>query len=581
MQNNRNIDKTLKNYSIHIEEPVSVYINWASYDELSDDIRLNEEIALKQFHEVLRLREQGVQFDYYLMDAFWFSKTGGYREWRKESWPNGPDKWFELCEKHNIRPGLWISTNLRVAGYEYWFLDPVPEWKDSLSVDKRSFCLFEGGYLPHLMETLGIYAKQGVKMFKFDFADFTAVTPDGAEKYSPYEAFLLNKNAFLNAVGKFREEFPDVLFLAYNGYGGYYLDTSTPFTKNVDPEWLAAFDSLYCGDPRLADIPCMNFWRSKDIYSDHMVKQYFDSNIPLHRIDNSAFMIGKTGTCYYRGKKAWKGMLLLSLARGGWMNTYYGNLDLLSDEDAKWFAKVQHLYLPFQKNKSIKLTGGIPGKGEDYGYFADNQEGSLLLLVNPSQKHRTIDLSDHMSDFLDDKKAILFNDSGYKPVLSDNTLKIGPEQLVLIGIGKYSSEEYYLGEEKDVSIPDGMEELAVDFRKTEKNTLEAEFLITQPGIYRIIFREFFPDGMPCRLTGGGYPDGITIDKLQILKIKIDNKIIPLKLEYNKPLWSGLSWAAAEFEVPGEFQNHRGLVSYSLPDEESELIITGRLFYVNY
>ncbi|MFW6370831.1 MAG: hypothetical protein ACOC10_06455, partial [Bacteroidota bacterium] len=225
-RNNNNIEETLKNYQIHLDEPVSVYINWAAYDELSDDIRLNDKTAIRQFNEMLRLQKKGVKFDYYLMDAFWFSKQGGYREWREESWPNGPDEWFELCEKHGIKPGLWISTNLRVAGYEYWFLDPVPEWEDSLSIDKRSFCLFEGGYLPHLMETLRMYARKGVKMFKFDFADFTAFTPEGSKKYAPYEAYLLNKQAFLNAVKAFREEFPDVLFLAYNGYGGYYLDTS-------------------------------------------------------------------------------------------------------------------------------------------------------------------------------------------------------------------------------------------------------------------------------------------------------------------------------------------------------------------
>jgi hypothetical protein len=40
----------------------------------------------------------------------------------------------------------------------------------------------------------------------------------------------------------------------------------------------------------------MNFWRSKDIYTDHMVKQYDFNQIPLERIDNSAFMIGKTVT---------------------------------------------------------------------------------------------------------------------------------------------------------------------------------------------------------------------------------------------------------------------------------------------
>ncbi len=581
MQNNRNIEKTLKKYAIHLQEPASVYINWAAYDELSDNIKLTEEVALMQFHEILRLRDHGVQFDYYLMDAFWFSKTGGYREWRKESWPDGPEKWFELCEKHNIKPGLWISTNLRVAGYEYWFLDTIPEWQDSLSDDKRSFCLFEGGYLPHLMETLRIYARQGVKMFKFDFADFTAVTPEGALKYSPYEAYLLNKKAFLDAISSFREEFPDVLFLAYNGYGGYYLDTSAPFTKNVDPEWLAAFDSLYCGDPRLADIPCMNFWRSKDIYSDHMVKQYTDSNIALNRIDNSAFMIGKTGTCYYREKKAWRGMLLLSLARGGWMNTYYGNLDLLTNEDAGWFAKVQKLYYPFQKNNAIELTGGIPGKGDTYGYKAEDEEGALLLLVNPSQEYKTIDLNDYQSDISGSDARVLFHDTGLKPSLSDNKIHFGPEQLVLIGFGKYSSTDYRLGEEKDVRIPVKMEEVDIHFKKHNTNALLGQFEVTKAGIYRVIFQQFLSNGMPCRVSDGGYPDGTLIDKIEILNVQIENTSIPVTIHYDKPLWSGLSWAVAEFELN---KNHEGascIVDYGVKNQADGLNIVGKLYSVNY
>jgi hypothetical protein len=34
-----------------------------------------------------------------------------------------------------------------------------------------------------------------------------------------------------------------------------------------------------------------------DIYSDYMVRRFEQDNVPLERIDNSAFMIGTTGTC--------------------------------------------------------------------------------------------------------------------------------------------------------------------------------------------------------------------------------------------------------------------------------------------
>ncbi len=50
-------------------------------------------------------------------------------------------------------------------------------------------------------------------------------------------------------------------------------------------------------------------------------------------------MIGTTGTCYNRALNAWKGMMILTMARGGWLNVCHGNIDLLSDDDACWMAK--------------------------------------------------------------------------------------------------------------------------------------------------------------------------------------------------------------------------------------------------
>jgi hypothetical protein len=47
-----------------------------------------------------------------------------------------------------------------------------------------------------------------------------------------------------------------------------------------------------------------------DISSDHMVRRYEQSFLPLERIDSTGFMLGNTGTIYYRKAHAWKGALL-------------------------------------------------------------------------------------------------------------------------------------------------------------------------------------------------------------------------------------------------------------------------------
>jgi hypothetical protein len=79
-------------------------------------------------------------------------------------------------------------------------------------------------------------------------------------------------------------------------------------------------------------------------------------------------MIGNTGTIYYRKTNAWQGMLLLMLARGGWINTIHGNLEFLSDEQARWFAKVQAMYAPLQAMARTKTFGGLPGDAKPYGF---------------------------------------------------------------------------------------------------------------------------------------------------------------------------------------------------------------------
>ena len=54
-----------------LKNPLFIYNNWASYDELSDNIKLTGEVAMKQLEEVIRLKKNGLRVDAYLMDMFW------------------------------------------------------------------------------------------------------------------------------------------------------------------------------------------------------------------------------------------------------------------------------------------------------------------------------------------------------------------------------------------------------------------------------------------------------------------------------------------------------------------------------
>jgi hypothetical protein len=131
-----------------LNQPVAVYNNWSTYDELSDNIELTEVLAMKELGEILRLRRAGVRIDYYVMDAFWYSPSGGYRDFRRPHWPDGPEGWLTACRTNGIKPGLWVASNVP------FHLDVLPEWRSSMDATGSAMSFFDGGFLPQFMQSL-------------------------------------------------------------------------------------------------------------------------------------------------------------------------------------------------------------------------------------------------------------------------------------------------------------------------------------------------------------------------------------------------------------------------------------------
>ncbi|MFI5161658.1 MAG: hypothetical protein ACHQHN_10300 [Sphingobacteriales bacterium] len=559
------------------KEPVFIYNNWSAYDELSDNKPQTEELAMRELNELIRLKKQGVEFDYYVMDAFWFDLWGGYRTWHKLHWPNGPDKWLAQCKANNIKPGMWFSTNL-IATQSGRFLEVIPEWKDSLGTDPNIMCLFDGGYLPHLAKTLQIWYDKGVRLFKFDFAYFEAVTPAMKDKFSKDEILEKNKVAFIQMLQNFRKANPDILITGYNGFGGSMDNTYTPFSKtpHIDPRWLDTFDTLYSGDPRFSDVPMMNIWRSQDNYSDHQAFAFKAYGMPTRRIDNCAFMIGQTGTCYYRGRNCWKGMLILELARGGWANVYHGNMELLTEEDGAWFAKVQNLYHGLQTQDDTQTFGAIPGRGNSYGFYSSTKKGAVATIVNPSQRMATIGLTSggHSA------RSILYADGGYKPKINGKNVTLGPEQLVVVGFGEFADTKYHLGIDNTINIPTDIQPIRADFTSIAGKTTQATITpATDKGI-RIVFQQFYKNGDPCRSWLGAPPDGKKVSEVIKIKVSQGSKTIPLHIEYDKMIWSGLSWGVGEAKR-GSFNDSKPLSITCSTTEKDAFTLKAEVYAVSY
>ncbi|MGH9614192.1 MAG: hypothetical protein ACRD4P_14050 [Bryobacteraceae bacterium] len=527
-----------------LQNPIVVYNDWSSYDELSDNVPLTEKLAMRELGEVLRLRREGVPFDYYMMDAFWFAKDGGYRTWRKATWPNGPDAWLNKCRENGIKPGMWFGGNTLVQ------LDPVPAWEDSLNKKRSAMCFYKGGFLPDLMRTFQFWYDRGVRMFEFDFTDFTAATPAEEAATPPDQIRARNGDAFRGALQKFREKNPGVVIVAFNGFGGDMEGTAGPFPFRdpLDLRWLTVFDTLYCGDPRPSDVPMMNFWRSQDLYSDHMVRRYEDSGMPLQRIDPTSVMYGTTGTIYYRKTNAWKSGLLLMLSRGGWINTIHGNLELIDNTKGPWMAKAFSMYLPMEALGRTKTFGGIPGDVQTYGFASLDSGGALYTVVNPAQAVRKIELPRLSQEQPAPAHGrILFRDAGFRPELSGNFIALGPEQMAVIGFGKYSSPQYDLGVEDDVVIPQSIAPVAAEFHSTGRNTVEASIAPPPGGTLRIVMQQRNSAGDIVRTWAGGPPKGENMGNVFKIEALQHGQPVPVRINYDKVIWSGLSWAVGETE----------------------------------
>jgi hypothetical protein len=530
-----------------MRDPVWVYDNWSAYTDgfyqeylqLPDETRLTEELAMRQLRELARLKRCGVHFDYYMMNAFWFDPDGAYRDWRKPDWPDGPDRWIAGCQDQGLKPGLWFGTN------SLWKINVAPQWRDSLapkrdaalevlSLDSMSF--YEGGFLPDFMDVLQYWYDRGIRMFEFDVANFDAATAAAIKNQSSAEIRSRNQLAFSNALKQFRRSNPDVMLAAFNDFGGDIHSTVTPFPfkKPVDLRWLEVFDTLYTGDTRVSDVPLINFWRSVDLYNDHMTRRYEQSGVPLERSD-PFFTLSSTWFGYKREKIAWKGMLLLSLARGSWKKTIYGDLQLLSDEDARWFAKVQDMYAPLLAMGRTKAFGGIPGDVQPYGFGSFGTQGAIYTIVNPTQEMRQIHLP-YLSRVQSRHQParIIFHDDGYVPTLKGMTVSVGPEQMCVIGFGVYADEKHHLGVERDVVIPHDIKRINALFVVTAQNAVETTIAAPRKEDLRLVFWQRNSDESAPRSAF-----------LRIEAEQNGRQLIVLQPDQQRAVSTGISWAAGE------------------------------------
>jgi len=175
---------------------------------------------------------------------------------------------------------------------------------------------------------------------------------------------------------------------------------------------------------------------------------------------------------------------------------------------------------------------------------------------------------------------VLFRDAGFTPELSGMKIKLGPGQMAAVGFGRYADPKYDLGIQKDVAIPLSIAPLPAQFQSVGNNVIEATITPPAAGDVRIILQQRGKDGHALRSWPGGPPNGTTVGKVLVLQASQDGGDVPIDINYDRMIWSGLAWAVGEIRQ-SSYQVGKPITIRCSSSEKDPVELEGQLFVVKY
>ena len=525
---------------------LKVYGDWGAHDELAGEGELDERMALSQLAGLAKGKEYGADFDYYLMDAFWFEKTGQYGRFQKSTWPEGPGRFLAELRKAGMEFGLWFDVNMEKL--------KIPEGAVRRAGIGGGLCLGYEENMKLLFDGIRRQIQQcQCSMLKLDFAFFDCDdvrhSVHAKEKLRSKEPAIRN---FIRELTALCRENTDLLVLGYNGFTTDLEGIAVINPKHTDmiisPWWCLYLDYVYCGDPRPAEFPTKNLGNSLLCYTDSMIGRFTEALIPYCAIDDHGTMIGNTNTIYYLGKESFRDSWIMNIARGGEKLHLYGELSLLEDEDWRFIGDSSALFeFVCRADTCTKRIGKSPEKGEVYGYSSSDGKCGYLTLVNPRDTEET---------------ALL------KPKEWEGE----------VWIRKYYGREGFLQrayEKAAEALPVSLrpfEVVVYEWKKAEREDVRMEgYLILEGKSSELLTLSFacsdlsiqFTDERfsPLRLMGRGE---------DTFRLECLNQNRGLKRLHAIPIWSGCSWL--KYQMTGNFDGGEETVLRLYNDSERCLFI---------
>jgi hypothetical protein len=175
---------------------------------------------------------------------------------------------------------------------------------------------------------------------------------------------------------------------------------------------------------------------------------------------------------------------------------------------------------------------------------------------------------------------LLFTDAGFRPRISGNEIELGPGQMAMVGFGRYNSQKYDFGIQQDVLIPKSIRPLESQFHADGKGIIEATIPAPAIGDLRLVMQQHSPDGSIRRTWAGGPPNGTNMGKVFLLEATQNGRHLPVAINYDKVIWSGLSWAVGEIKHT-ELQPNVPITLRFTSKEKDPVTLTGKVYAVTY
>ena len=497
-------------------QPLRVYCDWGLHDDLTPgDPILTAAMTLENIPRVAELnRRSGANFDYYLMDAFWFEKGKPYTDFNPETFPEGMTAIKAALDETGLKLGLWFDIN----GI-HTRLSERPELAIyNTEMGNGALCLACDEVADLICKGMEKQIRElGVKLIKLDFGYFECKNPGHNHSTQFTESKERAVMNFIVMMHRLRAVCPDLKILCYNGWMTdlSWMNTPDPDRRGyaVSPYWCEYADFIYCGDPRPSVYPSENTADSLVWYTDGMIKLFADALMPLSAIDDDGAMMGRTATIYRLGKAHFRQSILMDVMRGGGKLMLYGDLRDLDDGDYAYLGVVDALYTRAMAESYTTRIFGNAARGEAYGYDTGCATEGLCVVVNPTPQDAIRYLTSPRFGSGVTATPVIINGEIAEPAWQDvgNILPV-----------RVSAHGYTLVEWKLTPIEKGVDRVVM---------LPGESFVLKAEGKKELDLSFRIDGNPLK-TVTGLPPQFTVT----------GDGAELTPSLGNPVWAGISWA---------------------------------------